>query len=90
MPKISSKALIIIAFFAIYVIWGSTYLLNKIAVTQLPPFFIASIRFFFASIVIFGIAKIMKLDLSITKREFFNTAFVVFLFLGYGNGVFVW
>ena len=29
--------LIIAAFFAIYIIWGSTYLLNKIAVAELEP-----------------------------------------------------
>ncbi|MHB1107853.1 MAG: EamA family transporter, partial [Lutibacter sp.] len=46
MGKLKSPAfLIILAFFAIYVIWGSTYLLNKIAVTELPPFMLASIRF---------------------------------------------
>lgn len=90
MPKLSSKALIILAFFAIYVIWGSTYLLNKIAVEELPPFFIAAIRFFCASIIIFGIAKALKLDLSTTKKKLKNSIFVGFLFLVYGNGVFVW
>ncbi|MGY8943052.1 MAG: EamA family transporter, partial [Flavobacteriales bacterium] len=28
----NSKLLVVLAFFAIYVIWGSTYLFNKIAV----------------------------------------------------------
>ncbi|MFT7498312.1 MAG: hypothetical protein ACI8QP_000897, partial [Porticoccaceae bacterium] len=31
----NSKGLILLAFFAIYVIWGSTYMLNKVAVTEL-------------------------------------------------------
>lgn len=90
MPKSNSRALIISAFFAIYVVWGSTYMLNKIAVKELPPFFLAAIRFFCASIIIFGIAKAMKLDLTITKKKFMNSIFVGFLFLVYGNGVFVW
>ena len=90
MPKSNSRALIISAFFAIYVVWGSTYMLNKIAVKELPPFFLAAIRFFCASIIIFGIAKAMKLDLTITKKKFRNSIFVGFLFLVYGNGVFVW
>ncbi|WP_044397832.1 EamA family transporter [Lacinutrix sp. Hel_I_90] len=90
MPKLTTKALIILAFIAIYVIWGSTYLLNKIAVTALPPLFLGAIRFFCASLLIFGIAKLMKLDLSITKRQFINSVLVGFLFLVYGNGVFVW
>ncbi len=90
MPKPSSKGLIISAFFAIYVIWGSTYMLNKVAVKELSPFFLAAIRFFFASMIIFSIAKALKLDLTITKKKFMNSIFVGFLFLVYGNGVFVW
>lgn len=90
MPKLSSKALIIIAFIAIYVIWGSTYLLNKISVTELPPFFLSGIRFLIASILIFGIAKASKFSLKITKKQLINSSFVAFLFIVYGNGVFVW
>ncbi|WP_346882244.1 EamA family transporter [uncultured Algibacter sp.] len=82
--------LIILAFFAIYVIWGSTYLLNKIAVTELPPFFLASIRFIVASLIIFVIAKILKLDISITKEQLKNVTIAGFLFLTFGNGVVVW
>ena len=90
MPKPSPKALIIVAFFSIYIIWGSTYLLNKIAVTELSPFYLASIRFFCASVLIFSIAKVLKMKLSITKKQFRNSILVGFLFLVYGNGVFVW
>jgi drug/metabolite transporter (DMT)-like permease len=90
MQKPSSKSLIIIAFIAIYVIWGSTYLLNKISVTELPPLFLAAIRFFVASILIFSIAKALKFSLKITKKQLLNSTLVGFLFLVYGNGVFVW
>ena len=82
--------LIVLAFFAIYVIWGSTYLLNKIAVGELPPFFLASFRFITAGIIIFAIAKFMKLNLAITRKQLINCVFAGFLFLVYGNGVFVW
>jgi len=70
MLKQNQKLLIILAFISIYVIWGSTYLLNKIAVTALPPFFLASVRFFCATILIFTIAKILKMKLPITKKHF--------------------
>lgn len=79
-----------LAFFSIYVIWGSTYLLNKIAVTELPPFFIASIRFSAAGSLVFTIAKLMGLNLHITKKQFLNCTIAGFLFLVYGNGVFIW
>lgn len=88
LPK--KSILILLAFFAIYVIWGSTYLLNKIAVTELPPFFLASIRFIIAGICIFIIAKILKVDISITKEQLKNTIIAGFLFLTFGNGVVVW
>lgn len=89
--NISRKTtLIILSFFAIYVIWGSTYLLNKIAVTELPPFFVSSIRFTSAGLLIFIIAKFLKLSLKITRRQFINCGIAGFLFLVYGNGVFIW
>lgn len=86
----SNKTLIILAFFSIYVIWGSTYLLNKIAVNQLPPFMLASVRFLTAGILIFIIAKVMRIPLNITKIQLRNTVIVGFLFLTFGNGVVVW
>lgn len=80
----------ILAFFSIYVFWGSTYLLNKIAVTELPPFMLASIRFVIAGAAIFIIARFMGFSLRITKRQLINCFIAGFLFLTYGNGVFVW
>ena len=86
----NSKILVVLAFFAIYVIWGSTYLFNKIAVTELPPFFLASIRFISAGVLIMIIAKYLKFKIAITKKQFLNTLIAGFLFLVYGNGVFIW
>jgi len=84
------KLPIILAFIAIYVIWGSTYLFNKIAVTELPPFFLASIRFFVAGALMITLAKIFKQDLRISKKQLINAMIASFFFLIYGNGVFVW
>jgi len=90
MTRSGNSILIILAFFAIYVIWGSTYLLNKIAVAEIPPMFLASIRFTIAGILILVIAKILKQNLSITKKQLVNSIIAGFLFLVYGNGMFVW
>ncbi|MCP4974834.1 MAG: EamA family transporter [Maribacter sp.] len=90
MPKSQNPLLVILAFFAIYVIWGSTYLLNKIAVLELPPFMLASIRFVVAGILIFIIAKFMGKSITITWRQLKNTIIAGFLFLSFGNGVVVW
>ena len=82
--------LIVLAFFSIYFIWGSTYLLNKIVVSEVAPFFLAGIRFASAGVLIFIIAKFLKISLKATKKQILNSAFAGFLFLVYGNGVFVW
>ncbi|WP_028282114.1 EamA family transporter [Olleya marilimosa] len=82
--------LIVLAFFSIYFIWGSTYLLNKIVVSEVAPFFLAGIRFACAGVLIFIIAKFLKISLKASKKQILNSAFAGFLFLVYGNGVFVW
>ncbi len=90
MGKSKNSVLIILAFFSIYIIWGSTYLLNKIAVSELPPFKIASIRFISAGVIIFIIAKLMGISLAITRKQLINAIIAGFLFLTFGNGVVVW
>ena len=90
MKKPNYKVMIFLAFFAIYFIWGSTYLLNKILVSEVSPLYLAAIRFISAGMLIFIIAKFLKYDLAISKRQFINTVIAGFLFLAYGNGVFVW
>ncbi|RKN81124.1 EamA family transporter [Ulvibacterium marinum] len=90
MAQSRQTTLILLAFFSIYVIWGSTYLLNKIAVAELPPFMLASVRFALAGILVFIIAKSMGISLRITKRQLKNVTIAGFLFLSFGNGVVVW
>ena len=65
-------------------------MLNKVAVAELPPFFLASIRFTTAGLLIFIIAKLMGKSLAITRRQFVNTFIVGVLFLSFGNGIIVW
>ncbi|WP_419211591.1 EamA family transporter [Maribacter sp. X9] len=82
--------LVVLSFFAIYFIWGSTYLWNKIAVTELPAFMLAGTRFLVAGCLIFILAKLLEYPLKITKKQFKNTVIAGFLFLTFGNGVVVW
>ncbi len=90
MAKPQKTTLIILAFFSIYFIWGSTYLLNKIAVTELPPFMLAGIRFICAGLLIFVLCRILRISISITPKQWFNTSIAGFLFLSFGNGIVVW
>lgn len=65
-------------------------MLNKVAVGELPPFFLASIRFTTAGLLIFIIAKLLGKSLAITRKQFKNTFIVGVLFLSFGNGIIVW
>ncbi|XOL42110.1 putative inner membrane transporter YedA [Aequorivita nionensis] len=60
------------------------------AVAELPPFFLASIRFTTAGLLIFIISKAMGKSLAITRKQFINAFIVGVLFLSFGNGIIVW
>lgn len=91
LERSSSKTLLVfLAFGAIYIIWGSTYLLNKIAVEELPPFMLAGYRFTAAAVLIFIWAALRGKSLKINKKQFLNSLLAGFLFLSIGNGVVVW
>ncbi|MEM9548762.1 MAG: EamA family transporter [Bacteroidota bacterium] len=84
--KRKNLLLIIGAFLAIYIIWGSTYLFNKIIVQELPPFLLAGIRFVSASVLIFIFVFLTGKYKPSTKKQLLNSAIAGFLFLTIGNG----
>jgi len=81
------KLLILVAaFFAVYVFWGSTYLAIKYAIETLPPFLMAGSRFLVAGSILFFWARSSK-DYETPKWEHWRTSIIVgtLLLLG-GNG----
>src|SRR6476659_6216067 len=46
------RALVLTAFAAIYLVWGSTYLAIKYAIATVPPFFMTGARFLLAGSVL--------------------------------------
>ena len=86
----NNKIAIILAFIAIYIIWGSTYLFNKILVQELPPFLLAGIRFVVAALIIFGIDLASGQRLIPKRHQIKNAGVAGFLFLTVGNGCAVW
>jgi drug/metabolite transporter (DMT)-like permease len=49
---------VLLAFFAIYVLWGTTFLAIRIAVSEVPPLFAAGCRFFVAGAVLYGFVRV--------------------------------
>ncbi len=47
-----------LAFFAIYVLWGTSFLAIRIAVLEVPPLFAAGTRFFIAGLVLYAFMRL--------------------------------
>ena len=82
----SNIVLLIAAFAAVYILWGSTYLAIKYAIATLPPFLMAGTRFVVAGGILMIWARFSK-DYEKPKAAHWKTSFIVgtLLLLG-GNG----
>lgn len=81
--------LIILAFAAIYIIWGTTYLGIRIAVETLPPFLMAGARFLFSGLLIYAILRLRGVPAP--SRNHWRPAIILggLLIMG-GNGLVTW
>lgn len=83
------RAKLVLAFFCIYFIWGSTYLAIRYAIETIPPFFMAGVRFTLAGTILFCFMKLRGVSTP-SFIQWRNLAIVgTFLFLG-GNGFVAW
>lgn len=88
-PSTPSRGALILAFAAIYLIWGSTYLGIRVAVETFPPFLMASMRFAVAGVLIFGFLR-LRGGAWPTARQWKDQSIIgIFLLVG-GNGVVSW
>jgi drug/metabolite transporter (DMT)-like permease len=53
----AKKTTIVLAFAALYLIWGSTYLAILFAIQSIPPFLMAGMRFLLAGVIMYAIAR---------------------------------
>ena len=53
----SLKIRMVLAFFAIYILWGTTFLAIRVAVEELPPLFAAGARFFTAGVLLYAFMR---------------------------------
>ncbi len=85
----ASVPALVLAFAAVYVIWGSTYLAIRFAIETIPPFTMAGVRFLTAGALLYAWARHRGVP-SPTRRQLRDGAIVgAFLLLG-GNGAVVW
>jgi drug/metabolite transporter (DMT)-like permease len=84
-----SRTALVLAFAAIYVIWGSTYLGIRVAVESMPPFLMAAARFLVAGALLFTWLKLRGAAWPTAAQWRVNAVIGTFLLLG-GNGAVVW
>ena len=58
---------LLLAFFAIYVVWGSTYLAIQVAVETIPPLATAGVRHLVAGIDLYAWARAWRAVSDITR-----------------------
>ena len=84
-----SRAALIAGFAAIYIIWGSTYLGIRVVVETIPPFLMASLRFFTAGVLMAGYIGLRR-GFKAKPHQWRDNAIIGgFLCLG-GNGLVCW
>jgi drug/metabolite transporter (DMT)-like permease len=88
-PTAPSRTALILAFTAIYLIWGSTYLGIRVAVESMPPFLMAAARFLIAGTILFAFLKLRGAAWPTAYQWRVNAVIGTFLLLG-GNGAVVW
>jgi drug/metabolite transporter (DMT)-like permease len=78
-----------LAFFAVYVCWGMTYLAMRVAVVSIPPHLLSGTRFLLAGLILYAWSR--KQGTQAPTREHWRSATVIggFLLLG-GNASVAW
>lgn len=80
-----STLLLVGAFLALYLVWGSTYFVIKVGVQSWPPMLLAGVRFVLAGSLMLAWLRWRGVPLP-TAKEWRSCAIVGFLLLSCGNG----
>ena len=91
-PTAPSRAALVAAFATIYLVWGSTYLAIRIAVSSpspLPPFFLGGARFALAGLGLLTFLRVRGAASPTARQWGDNVISGLFLLVG-GNGLVSW
>src|SRR5436190_1154439 len=87
-PQRAPAWLVVAAFAAVYLIWGSTYLAIRYAIEGLPPFVMAGSRFVIAGLIVIGWLALRGEQLPTRRQWLF--AWIIGSMIAAGNGGVTW
>lgn len=80
---------VLLAFAAVYVIWGSTYLFIRFAIETIPPFVMGGARLAVAGVILYAFAR-RRGGPAPSADDWRMGALTGILMMGLGNGAVVW
>ncbi|MBK9728678.1 MAG: EamA family transporter [Saprospiraceae bacterium] len=87
MPNTNPNQKAYLALVLVCIIWGTTYLVNKLGVTQMPPLFFTSIRQLIAGSILIAFLIIIKGEKWPDKNFLYMQTILGFLLISCGNGL---
>ncbi|MEM6645593.1 MAG: EamA family transporter [Bacteroidota bacterium] len=88
-PSARSTAVVVLAFVAVYFIWGSTYLAIRVAIETIPPLLMLSARFGLAGLLMYGWLR-MRGRSAPSAQQWRQATLIGALMLGVGTGSVAW
>ena len=88
-PRTAPLGLVLGAFAAVYLIWGSTFLGIRLAIDSIPPFLMAGSRFLIAGIVLYSVVRATGAPRP-GRAHWRNATTIGALLLLTGNGAVSW
>jgi drug/metabolite transporter (DMT)-like permease len=85
-----NRTLAYVAFAIVCIVWGTTYLAIRVAVTTMPPFLLTGARYLFGGVVLFIVAKIHGDAIPRDRRVLAEVVLCGVLMVAIGNLSVVW
>jgi drug/metabolite transporter (DMT)-like permease len=86
----TNRAQIFVSFCCIYFFWGGTFLAMRYGVEVLPPFVLASVRYFIAAPLLLALSAILRHKIWPSRQEMGRLAIIGVVMLGCGNTTVIW
>lgn len=89
-PSRQRAVRIVVCFAILYLVWGSTYVVNKFGLHQLPPMLLGGARFSLAGLIMVCLALARGARIANTRREWRDVLVMGFLGVACANTLNLW